>query len=94
MGLSKLSKRCHECPFADSCENKCLEALAYLPEPLMEKATASLTTPLTAEILATHDYRHIKVAEGMTLTIDMEELKERMNRDVYKHLYAGLTMGG
>lgn len=31
MGLSRLAKACQECPFKDSCENKRMEALAYLP---------------------------------------------------------------
>lgn len=31
MGLSRLSKACRECPFQDTCENKKMEALAYLP---------------------------------------------------------------
>ena len=33
MGLSKLSVRCQACPFVDTCDNKEMEALGYLPLP-------------------------------------------------------------
>ena len=29
-GLSRLSKKCHACPFVDKCDHKEMEALAYL----------------------------------------------------------------
>lgn len=32
MGLSKLSEQCGDCPFADKCKNKRMEALAYMTE--------------------------------------------------------------
>lgn len=31
MGLSKLSAKCQECPFADACDKKEMEALGFLP---------------------------------------------------------------
>ena len=33
MSLSKLSARCQACPFVDTCDNKEMEALGYLPLP-------------------------------------------------------------
>lgn len=33
MSLSKLSTRCQACPFVDTCDNKEMEALGYLPLP-------------------------------------------------------------
>ncbi len=33
MSLSKLSARCQACPFVDTCDNKEMEALGYLPIP-------------------------------------------------------------
>ena len=33
MSLSKLSTRCQACPFIDTCDNKEMEALGYLPLP-------------------------------------------------------------
>lgn len=33
MGLSKLTAKCQACPFVDTCDNKEMEALGYLPLP-------------------------------------------------------------
>lgn len=33
MGLSRLSAKCQACPFVDTCENKEMEALGFLPIP-------------------------------------------------------------
>lgn len=33
MGLSRLSAKCQACPFVDTCENKEMEALRFLPIP-------------------------------------------------------------
>lgn len=35
MALARLTKQCHECPFVETCEHKEMEALGYLPEPIM-----------------------------------------------------------
>lgn len=41
MGLSRLAEQCRKCPFKDDCENKRMEALGYLPEPIITEAGAS-----------------------------------------------------
>ena len=45
MGLSKLSEQCKKCPDRDICDEKRMEACAYLPEP----AAAPLTEPLVLQ---------------------------------------------
>lgn len=35
MALARLTKQCRECPFVETCEHKKMEALGYLPEPIM-----------------------------------------------------------
>lgn len=45
MALARLTKQCHECPFVETCEHKEMEALGYLPEPIM----ADVKVPVTAE---------------------------------------------
>ena len=37
-------------------------------------------------MMAAHQYRDIKVAEGMTVTIDLEELKQKMVDDFYRNI--------
>mgnify|MGYP007124538757 CR=1 FL=1 len=41
MGLSRLAEQCRKCPFKDNCKNKRIEALGYLPEPIVAEAGAS-----------------------------------------------------
>ena len=82
--LSRLSKKCRECTFKEKCSKKRMEAEGYLPEPMLASATMPSTEELAAPILRKHDYRDVKVTEGMTITIDLEELKEKMKQDFYK----------
>lgn len=88
MGLSKLSQKCRECPFVSKCDNKRMEALAYL-----KPATQDVTQPLAAEALVKHDCRDIKVAENTTITIDLEELKKQIENEIYRSAGLGLEFG-
>lgn len=45
MALARLTKQCRECPFVETCEHKKMEALGYLPEPIM----ADVKAPVTAD---------------------------------------------
>ena len=65
----------------------------YLPEPMLASATMPSIEELAAPVLKQHDYRNVKVAEGMEITIDMEELKEKMKQDFYKTDGLGLNLG-
>lgn len=87
MGLSRMSSRCRECPFRDTCQNKRMEGLMYYPEKNMAASAAEAISANIAETVAVkHDYRDIKIAEGMTVTIDLEEIKKRMAQDFYKSI--------
>lgn len=88
MGLSILSQKCRECPFVSKCDNKRMEALAYL-----EPAAQDATQPLAAEVLVKHDYRDVKIAENTTITIDVEELKRQMEKDFYRKAGLGIEFG-
>ncbi len=85
MGLSRLSKKCRECPFVSKCSCKRMEALAYL-QPMVQEASQ----PLASDVAVKHDYRDIKVAHGTAVTIDVEALKENMRKDYYR----GMLQGG
>lgn len=61
-------------------------ALAEMPESMLAQATGNIASPIMGEILVKHDYRDIKVADGMTITIDLEEMKKQLERDFYKSL--------
>lgn len=82
MGLSRLSKRCRECPFVDTCENKRMEALAYI-EPSAAPLRNDLASQLTAPIMQPHKYRDIKIDVNTTVTIDLEEIKSKLSKAIY-----------
>ena len=91
--LSRLSKKCRECPFKEKCSKKRMEAEGYLPEPMLASASMPSAAELAAPALRKHDYRNVKVSEGMTVTIDLEELKEQMKQEFYKSVGLGLDFG-
>ena len=90
MGLSRLSAKCRACPYVDTCDHKEMEALGYLPEPIIAPAVAPVVADLAAPIMVKHDYRDIKVSENVTVTIDIEDLKRKMVEDIYAGLHHGL----
>lgn len=91
--LSRLSKKCRECPFKEKCSKKRMEAEGYLPEPMLASASMPSVSEMAAPMAVKHDYRNVKVAEGTTITIDLEELKEQMKQDFYKSVGLGLHFG-
>ena len=88
MGLSRLSAKCRACPFVEKCDHKEMEALAYL-EPVAASPVAEMVQPMAVK----HDYRDIKIGENTTITIDVEELKRQMERNLYKSAGLGLHFG-
>jgi hypothetical protein len=82
MGLSRLSKQCRECPFVDTCENKRMEALAYI-EPSASSLVPGLVAPLTAPRLQPQEFRDIKIDVNTTVTIDLEDIKRKLSKAIY-----------
>lgn len=91
--LSRLSKKCRECPFKDKCNKKRMEAEAYLPKPMAASASMPSVSEMAAPMAVKHDYRNVNVSEGMTVTIDLEELKRQMKHDFYKSVGLGIDYG-
>lgn len=87
-GLTRMAKMCRECPFKDRCKNKRLEKEAYLTP-----TTSPIIEDMASPVLKAHDYRNVKVEENTTITIDVEELKERMQKEIYKKAGIGLNYG-
>lgn len=87
-GLTRTAKMCRECPFKDKCKNKRLEKEAYLTP-----FTSPIIEDMASPALIAHDYRNVKVAENTTVTIDVEELKERMRKEIYRQVGIGLNYG-
>ena len=91
--LSRLSKKCRECPFKDECNKKRMEAEAYLPKPMAASAVMPSVSEMAAPMAVRHDYRDIKLGQNQIITIDLEELKMQMKRDFYKAAGLGIDYG-
>ena len=86
--ISRMAKMCRACPYKDRCTCKKMEKEAYLVPADMEN-TESATAPLMPE----HNYRDVKVADGITVTVDVEDLKRKMREQIYRQAGIGLNYG-
>lgn len=86
--LSRLSPECAACPFVKKCKKKRMAAEAYLMP-----ASAEMVAPAMEPVSVKHDYRYIKVSPNTTITIDLEELKKQIERDIYRKAGIGLNYG-
>lgn len=89
MGLSRLAEQCRKCPFKDDCKNKRMEALGYLPEPIVTEAGASsaaeLTQPILRETVNT-------IIDGKVVKVYKDEIEKQLHKELYSHI--GLQFGG
>ena len=74
---------CRSCSYYNDCKNKRRVACIYL-EPLTSSLAERLTQPIVADVMTKHDYRHVKIGENTTITINLEEVKKKMQEDFYK----------
>ena len=84
---------CQVCPNYNDCKHKRRVACMYL-EPLTNPAAAEITQPIMADIAVKHDYRAIKIGENTTVTIDLEEMKKKLEEDFYKSIRCSFLQGG
>lgn len=61
------------------------------PPQLAMSAAMPLAQETAQPLLVPHDYRNIKVAEGMTITIDLEDLKKQLAESHFRQI--GLNYG-
>lgn len=95
--ISKDSEKCKKCVRYSECDSKMMEACAYAIEKHKSVASPviqSSAMPLMQEMLVKHDYRQIKIAENTVVTIDLEEMKEKLTNDIYKKAGIGFFPGG
>lgn len=85
MGLSRLAEKCRKCPFVEKCNHKQMEALEYLPDPIMAPTAESSATDLVQPVLR----------ETMTIMVNgipTTVYKDEIEKELYKHLYSGLGL--
>lgn len=89
-----MASKCRNCDKRDTCDYKKMELCAYIEEPpLMAEITMPTAADLIQPMMIKHDYRDIKVNENTTITIDVEELKRQMEKDIYKAVGLGIDYG-
>ena len=89
MSLSVLDEHCRSCEYVNDCDNKRMAACAYMQQKQKNLASATaenFSMPMAAEMTVKHDYRDVKIAEGVTVTIDIEDMKKQLERNIYKQL--------
>ena len=88
MGVyDKLSDECEKCEYRDNCNEKRMATCQYIKQqPLIADLTQSCTASAMADIAVKHDYRDIKIDKDTTVTIDLEDIKKQIEKDLYKHL--------
>ena len=85
-----MAKTCQECQYKDTCDHKRLEALAYIDENIAAPLMQDITTPMRANMAVKHDYRDVKIDTNTTITIDLEEMHEQLQKEICRGLYIGI----
>lgn len=75
-------KDCKNCPEYNPCakDGKWCFAAAMENEHIVPGSCAPLMQDVAAPVMVKHDYRDVKIAENTTVTIDLEELKEKLQQ--------------
>lgn len=82
---SRLCKQCRECKYKNTCNDKRMEALAYM------SGTNENGTSNTVDSLMQHEYRDIKIAENTTVTIDLKEIRHQVEQSFFPNLMQSAT---
>lgn len=76
---------------ADELTEEIAKKIKSRPPQLAMSAAMPLAQESAQPLLVPHDYRNVKVADGMTITIDLEDLKKQLVESHYKQI--GLNYG-
>lgn len=83
---------CQKCRYRNDCKNKRRVACMYM-EPVLSPAASGAMQSTTEPVLAPHEYRDVKIKENTTVTIDLVELKKKMQDDFCRALGCGFIGG-
>lgn len=72
-------------------EEQIVSKIKSRPQPFAMSAAMPLSQEMAQPMLVPHDYRNAKVADGMTITIDLEDLKRKLTDRICKEI--GLNYG-
>lgn len=83
--FSMEAPECQKCSYRNDCKNKRLVACMYM-EPLLSSATQGSAQSAMEPVIAPHEYRNVKIEKSTTVTIDLVEVKKKMQEDFYRAL--------
>lgn len=72
-------------------EEQIVSKIKSRPQPFAMSAAMPLSQEMAQPMLVPHDYRNVKVADGMTITIDLEDLKRKLTDRICEEI--GLNYG-
>lgn len=92
---SKTSEKCKACEYHDDCDSKRMVAcaLAEMPPQILSVAAENAALPAAQDALIKHDYRNVWIDPTTTVTIDLEDVKKQIERDLCKALYCPFGNG-
>lgn len=89
--VTMMAQKCQKCKQRYKCDKKRMEACAYLVEQNVECATVPNVAEMVQPMSVIHNYRNVKIGENTEITVDVEEIKKQLERNIYKAV--GLNCG-
>lgn len=91
--LSKLSDKCKKCKHVDDCDEKRMVAcaIAELPPSRLENITKPFAASISMPVARENTPITINMGEYGKIETSMEEINERIEKNLYKQLYYGLN---
>ena len=94
MGLSKLSEQCKKCPDRDICDEKRMEACAYLPEPAAASLVDLLVRPLVMPVMEDQTTYNIRIDSETTVQVKRKDFLKQIEDTLYKDMRYDFLKGG
>ena len=74
--LRRLATKCRECPFADKCNRKKIEAEGYL-EPVAQNVSMNVAMPVARETMQI-------VVDGVLTTVYKDDIQKQIEQHLFK----------
>lgn len=87
--ISRLSEKCKKCPHVDYCNDKRLEACAFVKMPgnASIKHTAPVISMSAIPMAMTHTPITINMGNYESINTSMEEINEKIKKQFYKNAF-------
>lgn len=87
--ISRLAEKCKKCPHMEYCNDKRMEACAFIEMP--EKASINCTAPFTSSLMApvarTHNPIIINMGNYGTLNTSLEDIQKKLAKRFYENAF-------